>query len=129
MHKPVVLIVDDELLVFEAIKRDLRREQLELLYARDGVQALQILGSRPVDIVVSDHLMPKMTGIELLKSISTRFPNTVRILLTGHADVRLATEAINQGSVYKFLTKPCEPEELRVALRQAVRCRIPSRCQ
>jgi DNA-binding NtrC family response regulator len=126
MRNPVVLIVDDEPLIFDSLRRELKREPYRLVYAHNGADALRVLETEPVDIMVCDHMMPGMTGVELLKSVSTRYPDVVRVLLTGHASMRLAREAINQGSIYKFLTKPCEPEEMRLVLREAVRLRVSS---
>jgi len=124
VHEPVVLIVDDEWAIFEALRRELRHEKLKLLYAPGGREALDVLEGEPVDILICDQQMPGMPGIELLKSVSTRHPEIVRILLTGNASMRLALDAINKGSVYKLLTKPCEPEELRTVLREALRFKL-----
>jgi DNA-binding NtrC family response regulator len=73
----------------------------------------------PVDIVVSDHQMPEMTGLEFLSLVRDRHPHVVRIMLTGHADVRMALQAINDGELYRFLEKPCSPTELRVTIHLA----------
>ena len=69
-----------------------------------------------IDLVLSDHLMPNMTGLEFLGVVRDRYPNSVRILLTGHADMDTAIKAINDGQVYRFLTKPWDDVELKVTL-------------
>ena len=67
-------------------------------------------------MVISDHLMPNMTGLEFLKIVRERFPDMVRLMLTGHADMQTAIDAINQGNIYRFLTKPWDDTELKVTL-------------
>ncbi len=110
--KPVVLLVDDEELVLNALCRVLEAEDRELLTAGDGSQALELLEQRPVALVISDQRMPNMTGLELFREIKQRWPETIRVLLTGYAEMNLVIEAINQGEVYRFLTKPWDTREL-----------------
>ncbi len=73
----------------------------------------------PIDVVISDHLMPGMTGLEFLSLVRDRYPHAIRIMLTGHADTSTALKAINEGEIYRFLTKPCDPIELQIALHLA----------
>jgi DNA-binding NtrC family response regulator len=72
-----------------------------------------------VDVVISDHLMPNMTGLEFLKIVHDRCPDSLRIMLTGHADMQTAIDAINHGEIYRFLTKPWDDTELKVTLHLA----------
>jgi DNA-binding NtrC family response regulator len=114
-----VLIVDDEENVRSALRRSLRRTGYELSFADSAAAALALLESEPVDIVVSDHLMPGMTGIQLLRQVRQVLPYAGRIMLTGHADLETAMEAIRRGDIDRFLTKPWDDLELKVALDMA----------
>ena len=115
-----VLFVDDEAYVLNAMKRIFRQENYEILTAESGQQALAILEKKTVQIVVSDHKMPGMTGAELLREVKARYPNTIRIMLTGHADVNAIMGAVNEGAVYKFITKPWNNEDLRLTVSLAL---------
>jgi len=114
-----ILFVDDDEALLEGLARTLRKLDYQLEFACGPAEALQLLASRPVDVVISDHLMPGMTGIEFLTLVHDRFPDTVRIMLTGHAETDLTIRAINHGEIYRFLTKPCDPVELQVTLHLA----------
>ncbi len=117
MNRPVVLFVDDEANVLNALRRSLRKEPYEQLFAQDPKEALDILDKRNVDLVVSDHLMPSMDGLSLLKIVKEHYPKIIRVLLTGHADVQMTIAAINEGEVFRFLTKPWNDVELKVTLK------------
>lgn len=114
-----ILIVDDEENVCNALCRSLRKEGYELFVAHEPLTGLEILGRIPVDLIISDHLMPKMTGLEFLKLVRERYPDCIRIMLTGHVDNQTAIDAINQGQVSRFLTKPWDVAELRTIIRRA----------
>lgn len=114
-----ILIVDDEENVLNALRRVLRREGYEVFTASDPASALEFLAKNRVDMVISDHLMPKMTGLQFLKIVRNRHPDTVRMMLTGHADMQTAIDAINQGEIYRFLTKPWDDVELKVTIHLA----------
>src|SRR5690349_8927459 len=111
-----ILIVDDEENVCNALRRSLRKEGYELFFANEPAKGLELLKTTPVDLVLSDHLMPNMTGLEFLKLVRDRYPNCMRMMLTGHADMQTAIAAINQGEIYRFLTKPWDDTELKVTL-------------
>ena len=114
-----VLIVDDEKNVRSALRRTLRKTGYGLLFADCGPAALELLEKQPVDVVLSDHLMPGMTGLQLLREVRRLTPYAGRIMLTGHADLETAMDAIRQGDIDRFLTKPWDDVELRVALQMA----------
>lgn len=114
-----VLIVDDEESVRSALRRTLRKTGYVLLFADCGRTALELLGKQPVDVVLSDHLMPGMTGLQLLREVRKLKPYAGRIMLTGHADLETAMAAIRQGDIDRFLTKPWDDVELRAALQMA----------
>lgn len=111
-----VLFVDDDHNVLAGFERSLRR-RFHLQLANSGQEALDyLLQSEPFAVVVADMRMPGMNGIELLAKVRERAPDTVRIMLTGNADQQTAVEAVNQGHVFRFLTKPCPPEMLVLAV-------------
>lgn len=114
-----LLIVDDEENILSALQRALRRENYTLLTAAEPAEALGILKQNQVDVVMSDHLMPNMSGLDFLKEVRALYPDVVRIMLTGHAQMSTAMEAINEGEIFRFLTKPWEDTELKVALHLA----------
>jgi two-component system probable response regulator PhcQ len=114
-----LLIVDDEENVCRALRRTLRKEGYELFFASQPSEALELLKTTKVDLVLSDHLMPNMTGLEFLKVVHDRHPDCLRLMLTGHADMQTAIDAINQGEIYRFLTKPWDDTELKVTLHLA----------
>ncbi len=115
-----ILFVDDEPALLEAIERVLFEEPYNVLTAPSGQKGLELLATEPIDIVVSDEMMPAMTGSEFLSHVRRDYPQTVRILLTGHANIEAAMRAINEGEIFRFLTKPCPPELLIGTLGKAV---------
>jgi two-component system probable response regulator PhcQ len=117
-HK--ILIVDDEPHVTEALKRMLHREPYDVLTANYANEALQVLAREPISVVITDEKMPGMQGSEFLAMVYRHFPDTVRIMLTGHANLDLAMRAINEGQIYRFFVKPCNDDELRHTVRQAI---------
>jgi two-component system probable response regulator PhcQ len=118
--KHAVLLVDDEPSIRETLTRTLRREPYEIVDAASGQEALRTLASKRVDVVVADERMPGMTGTELLSRIRESYPDVMRIMLTGHASLDAAIRAINEGEVYRFLTKPCNPADLAMTIRRAI---------
>ncbi|MBP2227899.1 diguanylate cyclase (GGDEF)-like protein [Azospirillum agricola] len=114
-----LLLVDDEPNVLTALKRVLRRENYRILTAASGEEALRILALEPVQVIVSDQRMPGMSGAEFLGIARDLHPDTIRIILSGHTDLEAIMEAVNRGSVFKFLTKPCDDETLRRHVRDA----------
>lgn len=121
--RPRVLFVDDDPSVLGNIRRSLWREPLELLTAGSAADALTILQTEPIDVVVSDEKMPNMGGAELLTIVRERHPDVCRILLSGHADVDAALRAINDARVFRFLTKPCPPSTLAGCIHEALQGR------
>jgi two-component system, probable response regulator PhcQ len=111
-----ILIVDDEENVCHALRRSLRKEGYELFFGHEPAEGLEVLKKQTVDMVISDHLMPNMTGMEFLRLVRDRYPDVMRLILTGHADMQTAIDAINQGAIYRFLTKPWDDTDLKVTL-------------
>ena len=115
-----VLLVDDEPIVLVVLKRVLRDEPYEILTAGNAEEAAQVLGGTPVDLIVCDEEMPGMLGSEFLASVARDYPDTVRIMLTGHPTLPAALRAINEGRIYQFFTKPCNEIDLAIAMRHAL---------
>lgn len=117
--KHTLLVVDDEPDLVQSVV-DLLRFDYRVLGATRASEALKILEREAVAVVMTDQRMPEMTGVELLKTLRERYPDVVRLLFTAYADIDAVTDAINQGNVYRYISKPWEPHELREVLRQAV---------
>lgn len=115
-----VLFVDDEPELLEGIRLALRREPYEIATATSALDALALCETHSFEVVVSDERMPGMSGAEFLAIVRAKWPKTIRIVLTGQASVEAAIRAINQGEVYRFLTKPCEPVVLGATIRDAM---------
>lgn len=119
MSQPIrVMFVDDEERILRSLALQFRRDY-EVLVESDPRRALERLRSEPVQIVVSDQRMPHMSGAELLAQASEIQPQALRILLTGYSDLDAAIEALNSGGIFRYLTKPWDPQELANTLRQA----------
>lgn len=115
-----VLLVDDDHRLREGFARALRKEPYALLTAEDTHEADRLMAEHEVAVVVCDECMPGQSGSAFLAALRKRNPDVVRMLLTGAATTDLAIRAINDGEVYRFLTKPCHPAELGVAIRQGL---------
>jgi response regulator RpfG family c-di-GMP phosphodiesterase len=120
MNPPKALFVDDEPFVLKALRRIFMDDNLEIEFASNGEAALEHLKDNPVDLILSDHNMPGITGVEFLARSKELRPDAIRILLTGKGDMTLALQAINEGSIYKFFCKPWEDEDLRVNILRAL---------
>ncbi|MCU1667497.1 MAG: Response regulator [Blastococcus sp.] len=114
-----ILLVDDEQAILDGLSRQLRKK-FTVHTATGGAEALELLESEPVAVVVSDMRMPQMNGATFLSKVRTLYPDIVRILLTGQADTQAAITAVNEGQIYRFLTKPCPPEVLLEEIGSAV---------
>ena len=114
LRNPVrtLLLVDDESDILSSLKRLLRPLAYDIVTATSGEQGLQILAEQHVDVVLSDQRMPGMSGVEFLCLVKERYPDVVRMVLSGYADLQSLTDAVNEGAVYKFMTKPWDDEQL-----------------
>jgi signal transduction histidine kinase len=118
--RPTVLVVDDERDVLSSIRDWLRIDYRVITYQR-GADALDYLRSdQSADVILSDQRMPEMTGVEVLRQAKAIRPETTRLLFTAYTDARTVIDAINQGHVFRYLAKPCDPDELAIIVRQAV---------
>lgn len=118
-HQRTLLLVDDEDNIVAALKRLLRRDGYHIVTANSGAQGLQRLAEHSVDVIVSDQRMPGMTGVEFLRRAKELYPDTVRMVLSGYTELQSITDAINEGAIYKFLTKPWDDERLRGHIAEA----------
>ncbi|WP_320416775.1 EAL domain-containing protein [Candidatus Nitrotoga sp. AM1P] len=116
-----LLLVDDEANILSALKRLLRRDGYDILTAMSAEQGLEVLASHRVDVIISDQLMPGMSGVEFLRRVKTLHPDTVRLVLSGYTDLQAVTDAINEGAIYKFLSKPWDDGILRANIEEAFR--------
>jgi EAL domain-containing protein (putative c-di-GMP-specific phosphodiesterase class I)/CheY-like chemotaxis protein len=116
-----LLLVDDEPNILAALKRQLRGAGLRILTAPGGKEGLELLEREQVDVIVSDQRMPGMTGVEFLRVVKVSHPNTVRMVLSGFTELQSVTDAVNEGAIYKFLTKPWDDTQLRAHILEAFR--------
>ena len=115
-----LLFVDDEENVLNSLKRIFVDENYTILIANSAQKALDIFEREAVHLMICDHRMPVMTGAELLKIVRDKYPETIRIMLTGHADINSIMGAVKDGAVYKFITKPWNDEDLRLTVALAL---------
>jgi CheY-like chemotaxis protein len=116
-----LLLVDDEANILAALKRLLRRDGYQILTADGGEQGLQRLAEQPVDVILSDQRMPGMSGVEFLRRAKALYPDTVRMTLSGFTELQSIIDAVNEGAIVKFLTKPWDDELLRRHVAEAFR--------
>ncbi len=109
-RRHTLLVVDDEPDVVKSVQ-DLLRLDYRVLGATRPQEGLKLLDEHEVHVVMSDQRMPEMTGVEFLHRIRGAHPDVIRLLFTGYADIRAVIDAVNQGSVYRYVTKPWDPGE------------------
>jgi diguanylate cyclase (GGDEF)-like protein/PAS domain S-box-containing protein len=114
-----LLLVDDEPNVLASLKRLFRPDGHHILTASSGAEGLEILSRHKVDVIISDQRMPGMTGVEFLREAKIHYPDTIRIVLSGYTELQSVTDAINEGAIYRFLTKPWDDQQLREHIRKA----------
>ena len=114
-----VLIVDDEPTIPNLLKDVFSSEPYDILSADSAEEALSLLDREPVDVVISDEKMPGMSGTEFLTVVRQKYPDTIRMILSGYASFESAIQAINEGEIYRFFTKPCNVFDLAITIREA----------
>jgi DNA-binding NtrC family response regulator len=120
LNRPRILLVDDDELMLDALQRQLR-QSFDVTVATEGKLALKLaVTERPFAVVVSDLRMPGMDGVSVLYCMWQAAPDTVRVLLTGSADIESVVAAVNQAKIFRLLTKPCPPHMLIRALQDSV---------
>lgn len=124
---PTLLLVDDERNVRAALTRLLRPDGYRILSAESAEQAMELLAANVVHMVIADQRMPGTPGVELLSRVKDLYPDAIRIVLTGHTDVKSATDAINLAAVHKYFSKPWDDEELRRDVKDALAAMLRQR--
>jgi diguanylate cyclase (GGDEF)-like protein/PAS domain S-box-containing protein len=114
-----LLLVDDEANVLASLKRLFRRDGHTIVTAASGAEGLAMLAVHKVDVIISDQRMPGMTGVEFLREAKQKYPDTIRIVLSGYTELQSVTDAINEGAIYRFLTKPWDDDQLRDQINKA----------
>lgn len=117
--RPTLIVIDDEPEVLRSI-HDLLRMNFRVLTFERGADALKALEKTDAPVVMSDQRMPELSGVELLRRVKSLRPDTTRLLFTGYADIRAVIDAINEGNVFRYITKPWDPDELVTIIRQAI---------
>jgi len=115
-----LLFVDDEPNIIKALKRLFRSTEYNILIAENGNEGLQVLEQTPIDLILSDMRMPQMDGAEFLTRVAERWPETIRILLTGFADLESTIIAVNNGKIYSYCSKPWEDNDLKILVQNAL---------
>jgi YesN/AraC family two-component response regulator len=109
-----ILFVDDEENILKAMKRIFHRSPFNLFFAENGEEGLEIIRERPISVIISDMKMPGMNGVEFLKMAEDHSPDSIRIILSGYSDIEDILNAVNQGHVHNYITKPWENERLKI---------------
>jgi len=115
-----VLFVDDEANILSSLKRLFRPQGYRIFTAESGAQGLEIMARESVDLVISDMRMPEMNGAQFLERVREKWPDTVRILLTGYAEIGATIEAINKGQIYRYISKPWEDNDITLTVQHAL---------
>lgn len=119
MEQRKILVVDDEEAVRSALRHVLEADGYTILEAADGPTALEMMKSTPIQLVISDQVMPQMSGVDLLKLLRVRHPSVVRIMLTADKDPETTVRSINESEVYRFIRKPWNNRDLRTIVHFA----------
>ena len=117
-QKITILYVDDEENNLFSFKANFRMKY-KVYTAISGDEALEIMEKQAIDIIITDQRMPKMTGVEFLEKVLEKYPDPMRILLTGYADMNAVVDAVNKGKIFHYLTKPWNEEELDMTIQRA----------
>ncbi|MDY6880314.1 MAG: response regulator [Desulfatiglans sp.] len=120
MDRSNIIIVDDTKDVLSSLQRELRKEPYNVFYASGGEEALTIISENPCKVIISDIKMVKMDGFELLAKVKEKYPDMIRVVLSGHSDVKLILDLVNKGGIYRYLTKPWEAEDIKATIEQCI---------
>ncbi len=119
-YQYTLLFVDDEKSILNSLRRTFRNENYKILLASSGAEALEILKTNEVSIIISDQRMPGMTGAQFLAQSKFEAPHAIRILLTGYSDIDDAVQSINEGQIFRYLNKPWDEMDLKHTVLQAL---------
>ncbi|RKX29684.1 MAG: response regulator [Candidatus Zixiibacteriota bacterium] len=120
MYQLKILLVDDSPNILKALQRVLRPEGYHLLTATCAEEAMKVIESRNIDMIITDENMPGISGTDLLRIVRDKYPLIVRIMITGADDIEVAKNAINNGEIYRFFTKPWDDFELLISVKHAL---------
>ena len=115
-----ILLVDDEPAILRSLKRLFKQGAHEILMAESGEEGLERLAEAPIRVVISDYRMPGLNGVDFLKEVYARSPETVRIILSGHADRPVLVEAVRSGRIYKYIAKPWDDDQLKSTVAKGI---------
>jgi len=118
--KHTVLCVDSEKPILSSLRRLLRKEAFNLLTASSGKEGLDILQKNDVHLIISEQRMPEMSGTKFLSKVKDKYPDTIRIVLSGYTEVDTITDAINRGNIYKFILKPWNDDNIKNEIRKSL---------
>ena len=121
MEESNILIVDDAKEVLSSLKRELKKEPYQLLTANGSEEALQILEKNPCKIIISDVKMTKTDGFELLEKVHEKYPDMIRMVLSGHSDVKLILDIVNEKGIERYLTKPWNIDTLKLSIENGLK--------
>jgi len=121
---PTLLFVDDEPSILSSLQRLFRPRGFKILTAESGEAGLAMLDKQPVDLVISDMRMPNMDGAQFLEKLREKSPETVRLLLTGYADVTATINAVNKGEIYRHISKPWDDNDIVLIVKQALEHKV-----
>lgn len=128
----VVLFVDDEEPILKMVNRLFHSENMQVLTANSGEEALNLLEAHSVQLVISDQRMPQMSGSELLTQVRVKYPNVIRMIMSGYADISSVVECINDAHIHHFVPKPWDTEQLKQLISEyldVARVRKNTQCQ
>lgn len=123
---PSVLLVDDDMNLLRGLRRILHQQPYELFIANSAEMAIDMFRRQSFDLVVADQTMGGKSGTDLISWLAEEFPNTIRIMLTGCVEAEVMKRAINDGNVFRYLTKPCNDLELAIAIRDGLDLQLQS---
>lgn len=119
-YRANILLVDDEAHVTAALSRHFSKQTYDVVTVTSAAAAQEVLAKQSVDVIVTDERMPGESGTEFLAKVRRKYPNTIRMVLSGQASLEAAVRAINEGEVYRFLLKPCNPTDLIFTIQRAL---------
>jgi DNA-binding NtrC family response regulator len=123
MQQFKILLVDDSRCILKALRRVFKPEGYNIFTAESAQEAMKIIAKEDINLIITDHNMPEVSGNELLKTIRKLYPDIIRIMLTGLTDIEVVKNAINTGEIYRFFNKPWDDFELLVSVRYALKQR------
>lgn len=123
MSQPSVLLVDDDPALLAGMRRGFRHEPFALHVAPDARGGRAVLRNSPVDVLICDHELPGLPGVEFLVEVRRDYPEVISMLLTGRGDIEVAADALNRGEVFRVFTKPCDTRQLALAIGAALQQR------